>query len=383
VLLAKGEDLSDFNGIDVIEKIYNSENMEKQGINGPIFALILKNTGNFNIDGYTYNEEKLKEIVLSAQNSDGGFGLTKGDKSDIDITAMALTALSYYNETEKVEKAIKYLTIERTPDGEYRQNNEVTSESISQVIIALSGLGIDVKKDVRFIVKGKNLIDLLMAFKTGDNSFSHLKGREANDIATEQAILALTAYNSYIEGRGSVFDFSKTEHMFKDFYDISEWAAAGVKLAYERGILRGNDNNEFLPKNGITRAELTAVIIRLKGYEILDSDSVFQDVNNGDWYAPYVMTAYENGIMNGVSATEFAPQDIVTREQLAVILYRLMENTDISGIDEIKDIDKAADWAKNAIKVVYNKRLMQGSDGHFSPKDTLTREMTAVILTRD
>ena len=380
---AKGENLTDFNGLDVIEQIYNSESMERQGINGPIFALILKNAGNYDIGNYTYNEEKLKEIVLAAQNKDGGFGLTKGDRSDVDITAMALTALSYYDEAKVVENALKYLTEARTLDGEFKLNNEVTSESISQVIIALSSLGIDVKTDKRFIsMDNKNLIDLLLAFKTEDNLFSHLKGGEANDIATEQALLALIAYNSFKEGRGCVFNFAAISHFFKDNNEISDWAAEGVRLAYERGILQGNENNEFLPKKGITRAELTAVIVRLNGYELSEEDSIFTDVKNDAWYKQYVMTAFENNILNGVSETEFAPDQVVSREQLAVVLYRLMKNTDISGTTVINDIDKAADWAKNAVMVVFNKGIMQGSDGNFDPQGDVTREMTAVILTR-
>ena len=109
-----------------------------------------------------------------------GFPLTYGEASDIDITAMTLQTLSRYQENPGVitaiENAVDFLSQKQSDDGGYTAWGDVSSESISQTIIALTALEIDPAEDFRFVKDG-NLISKLFSFKEADGGFSHIQGR--------------------------------------------------------------------------------------------------------------------------------------------------------------------------------------------------------------
>ncbi|WP_158540653.1 DUF4430 domain-containing protein [Romboutsia weinsteinii] len=224
-----GYNTTDIEGVNLLESLITSENVEKQGSNGVIFALISLNSINEDIVNSMYDKkldnawstDKLIETILSYQNEDGGFGLVKEKGSSIDITAMAISSLAKHIEDkdlkEVIDKALMFL------ENQYKENNgfisdgNLNSESLSQVIIALTYLDIDPSN-----FRGINLIEELFRFKTDENKFSHLLGQEFDNMATEQANLALIAYDKYLSGDGYLYENLDVETITTNIKDENE-----------------------------------------------------------------------------------------------------------------------------------------------------------------
>ena len=208
-------DPRNFAGKDLIAEIYNYPNIQAQGLNGPIFALIALESGNYEVpDEAKWNRENLLELILSKQLPDGGFNLTGKGTSDPDITAMALQALApYYREgREEVKKvvneALNALAKLQDQNGHFSSWGVFNSESTSQVIIALCSLGIDPDTDERFLKNGRTLLTNLLQFRAEDGGFKHLLTQNTDAMASEQALIALTAYTRFKDGKTSLYDYS-------------------------------------------------------------------------------------------------------------------------------------------------------------------------------
>ena len=108
----------------------------------------------------------------------------------------------------------------------------------------------------------------------------------------------------------------------------------------------------------------------------------FKDVAVTDWFYGAVLTAYENGAINGTGNDKFAPFENITRQDAAVILYRASEKKlALSGEKEFKDSGEVSDYAKNAVSVFGANGIINGfSDGSFAPKMSITRAQAAVII---
>lgn len=201
--------------VDLIaEGTWNFEaGVDKQGLNGLVFALIALDSQGYDIpEGTDFSREWILSRICDEQNDDGGFGLVPGS-SDIDMTAMTLAALAPYKDSsaDVIDAALTYLSEMQKTDGSYESFGDVNPESISQVIIALSSLGIDPDTDERFIKDGHKLTEALDQFRLEEGTYSHLKGEDWDLLATEQALLALTAIDRSKSGQPGIYDFTDYE----------------------------------------------------------------------------------------------------------------------------------------------------------------------------
>ena len=190
----------------------------KQGVNGLVYALITLDSKGFETpEDSEFSREWLLSEILKEQNEDGGFGLVPGT-SDCDMTAMTLTALAPYKDElgEAIDKAVGYLSASQNESGMYESFGDANPESISQVIIALSTLGIDPETDERFIKGGNTLIEGLDKFRLEDGTYSHIQGEDWDLMATEQALLALTAIDRYRSGHPGIYELSGYELTIND-----------------------------------------------------------------------------------------------------------------------------------------------------------------------
>ncbi|ODA43087.1 X2-like carbohydrate binding domain-containing protein [Desulfosporosinus sp. BG] len=210
---AKG-DPRNFGGKDLIAEIANYPDIEAQGINGPIFALLTLNSGDYNLPSTAqWTPEKLLKIILNKQLSDGGFSLDGTGDSDPDITAMALQALApYYSDSHPevqavVNKALACLSALQDSEGGFKSGGTESSESVSQTMIALSSLGIDMDTNSMFIKNNKTLLSALLQFRSADGGFKHLLTGNSDNTASEQALLALASYVRLKDGKTSLYDF--------------------------------------------------------------------------------------------------------------------------------------------------------------------------------
>ncbi len=208
-------DPRNFAGKDLIAEIYNFPNIQAQGLNGPIFALIALDSGNYVVPAEAkWSREDLLKIILSKQLPDGGFNLRSTGSSDPDITAMALQALApYYREGRAevrtvVDEALATLSKLQDQDGHYISWGDVNSESTAQVIIALCSLGIDPDTDTLFIKNGRTLLGNLLQFRAEDGGFKHVLDQGTDAMASEQALIALASYVRFKDGKTSLYDYS-------------------------------------------------------------------------------------------------------------------------------------------------------------------------------
>lgn len=191
---------------------FGGNDLGAQGNNAYIFALLTLDAKDFSVpENSLYPREYILDALLNAQEEDGGFGLIPGT-SDTDITAMALQALAPYVGTEAADaaiaRALSMLSALQNDDGSFSSYDVPSSESCSQIIIALCSLGIDPKEDERFIKNGNSVYDALMSFKLANGGFRHNSDSEdADAIATEQAMLALCSMIKMREGK-RLYDFS-------------------------------------------------------------------------------------------------------------------------------------------------------------------------------
>ena len=174
------------------------------------------------------------------------------------------------------------------------------------------------------------------------------------------------------------------------FTDIhNHWAADNILFAASRGLLSGTSDTTFSPNTGMTRGMFVTALGRLAG---INPDSYktgkFTDVKADAYYAPYVNWAAQNGIVEGVTATTFAPDTNINREQMAVIManYAKKLGYDLpKTLQAVTFADNAqiSSWAKNAVRAMQQAGILAGKNGNkFDPKGTATRAEVATILRR-
>ena len=185
--------------------------------------------------------------------------------------------------------------------------------------------------------------------------------------------------------------FVETEEpVAEPFIDVAEgdWFYDAVVYAYQNELMDGVGGNRFAPNSETTRAQLVTILYRLEGEPAVSGDLPFTDVEAGIWYTDAILWAAENNIVNGVSDTEFAPGDDLTRQQLVTILYRYAEakgydvsaSADLSGYP---DADQVQDYAQPAMAWAVAENIIQGmEDGTLKPAGNASRAQIATILMR-
>ena len=174
------------------------------------------------------------------------------------------------------------------------------------------------------------------------------------------------------------------------FIDVSEndWFYENVKYVVENKLMNGISKDEFAPNNTLTRAMLVTVLYRNAGEPAVNKSISFADVNMDDWYANAVSWAKQNGIVNGVNDTEFAPDANINREQIATIMFRYAQykGVDVVTLEEnlhFTDSSEISEYAVSAMNWAVGTGLMKGKlETTLNPLDDATRAEIAAILQR-
>lgn len=180
---------------------------------------------------------------------------------------------------------------------------------------------------------------------------------------------------------------------FTDVPPKGHWAHDGIDYVLENGLFQGTSATTFSPDAYMTRAMLVTVLYRMEGSPEGFETTPFADVSEDSYYVSAVAWAAENGIVKGVSETSFAPDNVVTREQLATILFRYSSyksganvETDCFVLDGYGDSPKVSDFAREAMAWAVNCGLIRGDtttgDLLLNPTSCATRAQVAVILMR-
>ena len=175
----------------------------------------------------------------------------------------------------------------------------------------------------------------------------------------------------------------------KSFVDVkdSDWFAGAVAFTSSHELFRGVSDNEFAPQLPMTRAMLVTVLYRLENEPETAGTISFDDVMEGTWYTDAVAWAAENGIVLG-TGDGFEPNENVTREQIATMLYRYMQflgvDTSARGdVSKFSDGSEVSPWAVDAMAWAVGIGLFQGDDtGSLNPGDDVTRAEVATLMER-
>lgn len=172
--------------------------------------------------------------------------------------------------------------------------------------------------------------------------------------------------------------------------DAKAWYHEGVDYALTNGLMNGVGGGRFEPDGQLTRAQLVTVLYRAAGEPDTGKQvNPFTDVADDAWYTKAVIWAANNGIVNGVAKNTFAPDDSITREQIATMLYRYAgaEAAKEDKLSAFPDAAKVSDWAKEALNWAVAGGLINGvadanGTANLEPQATATRAQIATILMR-
>lgn len=214
-LTAIGKNPADAAGFNLLLPLGDFDETVRQGVNGVIFALLALDSGGYEIPEAPEAEtQATRELyvgeLLRREIPDGGWTLTGGEP-DVDITAMTLQALAKYRDWQDVEDAVQRgiaaLSALQEPNGAYLSWDEENSESVCQVIVALTELGISLD-DERFVKNGQTLPQVLERFACEDGSYRHSLNGSSDEMATEQAFYALAAIYRAETGKTTLYDMT-------------------------------------------------------------------------------------------------------------------------------------------------------------------------------
>ena len=177
------------------------------------------------------------------------------------------------------------------------------------------------------------------------------------------------------------------------FADVNagDWFYRDVLFSYEKGLMSGMDAAAFAPYANTTRAQIAVIFYRMEGSPAVEGENSFTDVvrdSGTAWFYDAVTWAQQNGIMGGYSNSSFAPNDPITREQLAAIFYRYAQykgyDTTQGGmaIREFDDYESISDYAMGAMAWAVNTGLVKGDSNLLYPKGTATRAEIAALFHR-
>ena len=215
----------------------------------------------------------------------------------------------------------------------------------------------------------------------------------------EKIDAARTAYNKLTDAQKElVSNYSKLTAAEKEFAKLTSrlpftdveghWALEAIEYAYVNDLMSGTSATVFAPDATLNRAMLATILYRLEGKPAVQTKNTYTDVAAGTWYTDAVIWASENGIVTGYGNGKFGPTDNITREQMAVMLYRYAayKNYDVTNASDLQgfiDMQSISAWALNAIKWANAEKLINGRTAQtIVPGGNATRAEAAAILMR-
>ena len=209
-LTAIGKDPTDVGGHNLLAGLNDMGYIRKVGVSGVIWTLIAFDCGRYEMPK-GLDRETLVDTILDFQVPGGGWA-NSGNIADPDVTSMAIQALAPYREEPEVQSAlddaVTVLALMLDETGNVPSQYGASSESVSQVIVALCTLGIDPNRDARFVKNGMSALDGLLGYYVEGGGFKHIHSGKIDGIATEQGYYALTAYFRMLEGKTPLYDMT-------------------------------------------------------------------------------------------------------------------------------------------------------------------------------
>ena len=217
------------------------------------------------------------------------------------------------------------------------------------------------------------------AFWNSKQAYAYVKGQTvASTVTVEEQII--------VDDNVSENPIVKEEVVFQDVAKDT-WYSEPVQYMAETELMKGTAEDTFAPEMTTSRAMLVTLLYRMEGEPETSAKAPFEDVAKGSYYADAVAWAAENDIVFGVSETMFAPDEDVTREQVAAILYRYqnylgLDTASAGDLDVFADAATVSAYAETAMEWAVGNGLILGIDGNLVPHGNATRAQSATILAR-
>ena len=166
--------------------------------------------------------------------------------------------------------------------------------------------------------------------------------------------------------------------------DSEKWYHEYMDYAVEKGLLEGTSPTTMEPNATLTRAQLAQILYNLEGKPAVTGDLPFEDVPEGQWYYAAILWANQEGVVDGMSPDTFAPNEDISRQDLALMLYRYAGEPTVTGdLDGFQDAGQVGDWAQEAITWAVEEGIIDGmTPTTLEPTGTATRAQAAAMLQR-
>lgn len=394
-----------------IENIYLDYAIQQNGSFGPSKKLFGIETIKFQIsaksnisikiiqvDGTQWND--YKNTTQDTYNS--AHALKAGDTSEVYSLQQAENDSSYGK---------SYFLVAIYKDGNYIVNDELSIEAYEKdyfcikvtgsnyqdgTISYLDVLSSDIKDNTEFVYEMEN------TDRVRFSSIPYFESLKINNNYFNNSYFALADGDNYFEitfthnGKTQTYQIiirKPSDITWKNpFSDVStsDWFYNNVKYCNMENLILGTSETEFSPDNLATRAMVVTILYRIAGSPEVNETTSFMDINGSDWFYNAVIWANKNGIVNGYDSERFGPNDNITREQLAAILYRYAKiiYPDFSYTYNMivhDDFDNISEYAVDAVGLASNAGILNtfvNGDGHWTiePKDNVTRADLATAM---
>ena len=381
-VLASGGNPQNVAGVNLIKDgIYDRANvaaLDKQGINGYIFALIAADANAYEFpENVCDTREDIINGILEKELTNGGFSLT-GTALDVDVTAMAIQALSNYYDREDVkcvvDRALLKLSSLQQDDGDFVSYGYANAESTAQVVIALTSLGIDPLTDERFIKNGNTLFDGMMKYRMEDGGFAHCFGNpsykeESNSMASEQILLAMVAMLREHNDMNKLYDFGHEE---KNLYDIYCGEYNKIKGNLNNNVLEGDETEQisfeeiskFVKEHGDEKTTQNQnEIIKYQSYMVKIKEEQYVLAEEIDKINDSLLIMYENmksaeneikSLVNDINSSVYPIEDISLKDKSIIAglidRYNSLSEYDKGKITNYEDLKRADTIIKTTIR---------------------------------
>lgn len=338
----------------------------------------------YEVKGLVGSDRLITEPVLSYESEPD---MTKA--GTVAIKASGAVASDNYNITYQDGK----LTISAAPSG--GGGGGIIEPTVNEIVLPAATEEGTVKASVKTAGEGDKVtitVEPNEGYELDKVTVTNDKGKQIKITDNGDGTFTFVMPDSKVT-ISAVFKKTENDHsavcpskVFSDV-DITQWYHEDLDYVLEKGMMNGTGDTTFAPNGTITRAMIVTILHRLEGTPDSDSSS-FTDVEAGSWYEAAVNWAASEGIVKGMSETSFAPNDPITREQFAAILYRYAEKKgyDVSkqaDLSKYQDAGSVSEYAKQAMGWANDAGLINGvTETTLQPKGNATRAQAAAILHR-
>lgn len=290
----------------------------------------------------------------------------------------------YYDESS-------FELITKDPDKDIRDGYidftvKSDSKKALKVLFAEMNKGIELKN-------GANV--LTIKFKVKENA---LIGERIFRLSKPYAITSVDS-NTVLKVNGGKDFLSKVDIVSKDkkakkeFTDIPQnhWSKQNIDLLVEREVIKGMTDTTFEPNGELTRAQFATFLVKALELDFIKYNNEFSDVKKGDWFDDIIATAVKNKVVKGMGNGNFAPNELLTREEMCAMIinaYEYMTGNDskvelVKYNNTFKDMKNVSNWAQDTVKSAYILGIIKGiTNEEFYPHNKALREQAAAITVK-